>query len=109
MSYPTGCYNRTRNLRVRPLKEMKSCVVFRPDPPKLFMLNLNAWFILELCDGSTAAQLERNYCSQVAAQLPDGEARDQLKAGLEQLKAQGLIELTQAGELTQPEVKPRGE
>lgn len=60
MSYPNGCYSHTQNLRLRPLKEMKSCVVFRPDPPKLFMLNLNAWFILELCDGSSAEQIEQN-------------------------------------------------
>jgi hypothetical protein len=77
---------------------MKSCVVFRPDPPKLFMLNLNAWLILELCNGSTAEQIEQTYCERVAAQTLEGDARNNLRAGLRQLQEQGLIELTQQGD-----------
>lgn len=98
MSYPNGCYNHTQNLRLRPLKEMKSCVVFRPDPPKLFMLNLNAWFILELCDGSTAEQIEQKYVAQVATKNPEEDARNHFRAGLQRLQEQGLIELTHQGD-----------
>lgn len=95
MSYPSGCYNRAPNLRMRPLKEMKSCVVFRPDPPKLFMLNLNAWLILELCDGRATDQLEQGYCERVAPQMSDADARNNLKAGVRKLQEQGLIEIAQ--------------
>lgn len=93
MSYPSGCYSRAPNLRVRPVKEMKSCVVFRPKPPKLFMLNLNAWLIFELCDGSRPDQIEQKYRSNVAAQMSEWEADRQLKIGLKSLCEQGLIEL----------------
>lgn len=94
MSYPSGCYNRTPNLRVRPVSEMKSCVVFRSDPPKLFMLNLNAWLILELCDGRTTDQLTKEYCNQVASQLSEVAARENLENGLQKLREQGLIEFS---------------
>ncbi|WP_461350675.1 PqqD family protein [Bradyrhizobium sp. USDA 4454] len=73
---------------------MKSCVVFRPNPPKLFMLNLNAWFILELCDGRTADQLTERYCNQVASQMSDADARENLENGLQKLREQGLIEFS---------------
>ncbi|WP_342712873.1 PqqD family protein [Bradyrhizobium sp. B124] len=73
---------------------MKSCVVFRPDPPKLFMLNLNAWFILELCDGRTTEQLTEGYCNQVASQMSEVDARENLENGLQKLREQGLIEFS---------------
>lgn len=98
MSSPNGCYSRTPNLRVRPVEEMKSCVVFRPDPPKLLMLNLNAWLIFELCDGSSMNQLEQRYCQQVASQMSAADARRHLAAGLNDLQEQGLIELKPANE-----------
>ena len=93
MSYPNGCYSRTPNLRVRPVEEMKSCVVFRPNPPKLFMLNLNAWLIFELCDGRTSHEVEQGYREKVAAQMSDREADRHLAAGLKSLQEQGLIQL----------------
>lgn len=93
MSYPSGCYSRVPNLRVRPVEEMKSCVVFRPNPPKLFMLNLNAWLILELCDGSSPHQVEQRYRRNVASQMSEREASRQLTIGLKTLREQGLIEL----------------
>ena len=93
MSYPSGCYSRTLNLRVRPVEEMKSCVVFRPNPPKMFMLNLNAWLIFDLCDGRTAQEVEQSYRETVAAQMSAGEANHHLTAGLKTLQEQGLIEL----------------
>jgi hypothetical protein len=95
VSYPSGCYNRAPNLRIRPLKEMKSCVVFRPDPPKLFMLNLNAWLILELCDGCPADQVLQRYIENVGASDAEADAGVVLEAGLRQLQEQQLIFLKQ--------------
>lgn len=93
MSYPTGCYSHTPNLRVRPVEEMKSCVVFRPDPPKMFMLNLNAWLIFSLCDGRTSHEVEHSYREKVASQMTEQEAGRHLVTGLKSLQEQGLIEL----------------
>ena len=62
------------------------------------MLNLNAWFILELCDGSSMNQLEQKYCQQVASQMSEVDARCHLVAGLNDLREQGLIELKPANE-----------
>lgn len=93
MSFPSGCYSRAPNLRVRPIEEMKSCAVFRPSPPKMFMLNLNAWLIFELCDGSSLQQLEQRYRQEIAARMPPAEAQRMLMMGLEKLCEQGLVQL----------------
>ena len=93
MSYPNGCYSHAPNLRVRPVEEMKSCVVFRPKPPKLFMLNLNAWLIFELCDGSSPHHVAQRYRKSVAPQMPEREADRHLTIGIKNLHEQGLIEL----------------
>lgn len=93
MSFPNGCYSRTPNLRVRPVEEMKSCVVFRPNPPKLFMLNLNAWLIFELCDGSSPDHVAQKYRRSVASQMSEREADRHLMIGIKNLHDQGLIEL----------------
>jgi len=90
---PNGCYSHTPNLRVRPVKEMKSCVVFRPNPPKLFMLNLNAWLIFELCDGSSLDDVTQRYRKSVAAQMSEREADRHLETGIRNLHDEGLIEL----------------
>jgi hypothetical protein len=98
VSYPSGCYRRAPNLRVRPVEEMKSCVVFRPKPPKLFMLNLNAWLIFELCDGSNPDQLEKRYRQHVASRMLEWDVERNLSIGLRRLQEQGLIELTFTGD-----------
>ena len=93
MSSPNGCYSHTPNLRVRPVEEMKSCVVFRPKPPKMFMLNLNAWLIFQLCDGSSPDHVAQRYRESVADQMSEREADRHLEIGIRNLHDQGLIEL----------------
>src|SRR3954464_9625770 len=91
VSYPNGCYSRVPDLRVRPVEEMKSCVVFRPNPPKLFMLNLNAWLILELCDGADAQEIAHRYYEKVGSHMSVESARAHLLTGLQTLREQGLV------------------
>ena len=97
MSYPSGCYRHLPNLRVRPVEEVKSCVVFRPKPPKLFMLNLNAWLIFSLCDGNNPGQLEKIYRQHVASRMSEWDVERNLSIGLRRLQEEGLIELTSTG------------
>jgi hypothetical protein len=75
---------------------MKSCVVFRPNPPKLFMLNLNAWIIFELCDGSTSEQIERRYRDNVSTKISARLATQYFEAGLKGLRDMGLIQFSSA-------------
>jgi hypothetical protein len=93
VSSPNGCYSHTPNLRVRPVEEMKSCVVFRPKPPKMFMLNLNAWLIFQLCNGNSPDHVAQRYRKSVADQMSEREADRQLMIGIKNLQDQGLIEL----------------
>jgi hypothetical protein len=72
---------------------MKSCVVFRPKPPKMFMLNLNAWLIFQLCNGNSPDHVAQRYRKSVADQMSEREADRQLMIGIKNLQDQGLIEL----------------
>ena len=91
MFYRTGCYRHAPNLRTRPIEEMKSCVVFRQYPPKLLMLNLNAWLIFEVCDGVDALHLEQTYVEHLPQNASPTDARQHLIDGLNYLEAQGLL------------------
>jgi hypothetical protein len=88
----SGWYRKKPGIKVRPVNEWRSCVVFTPDQPNLYLLNLNAWLILELCDGKTAEDLELTYRQAVRQQLSAGETRLHLMQGLNELEKCGIIE-----------------
>ncbi len=93
MSYPTGYYKKETGLRIRPVPEWQSCVVFTPHNPELYTLNVNAWLILELCDNASPAALEAAYLDTVSPLLERGEAQRQLQAGLTDLQNKGIVKL----------------
>lgn len=78
MSCPTGCYRLVHGVRVRPIPELETCMVYTPADPKLYRLNLNAWLILELCQDLSPEALKAAYLEAVpsspaaVAQLNDG-------------------------------------
>ncbi|WP_245320146.1 PqqD family protein [Bradyrhizobium sp. LMTR 3] len=57
------------------------------------MLNLNAWLIFELCDGSSPDHVAQRYRKSVADQMSEREADRHLTIGIKNLHDQGLIEL----------------
>src|SRR5262249_24233575 len=65
------CYRRTPGLRVRPVPELSTCVVFTPAAPQLFNLNPHAWLILELAPDRTYEELETCYLARVVPPLTD--------------------------------------
>jgi hypothetical protein len=65
-------------------------MAFSPVTRRLQWLDLSAWLIFELCDGRSGAELERAYLDAVG-DAHDGEARRQLRTGLDALVAGGLI------------------
>ncbi|MFN4090718.1 MAG: PqqD family peptide modification chaperone [Alphaproteobacteria bacterium] len=64
-------------------------MVFTPANPKLYRLNLNAWLILELCQGRTRPALTRAYLEAVPAA---SDARARLREGLTSLIDAGIVE-----------------
>src|SRR5258708_19467406 len=65
VSYPNGCIRKTRDLRIRPVPEMETCLVYTPKDPSLYTLNATAWVVLELCDGRSLRDLEEAFCRSV--------------------------------------------
>ncbi len=51
MSSPRARYSTVANIRVRPVSEMDTCLVYTPGNPRLYTLNPTAWLVIELCDG----------------------------------------------------------
>ena len=93
MFYLTGYYLKKNNLRIRPVTEWDSCIVFTPDQPSLVMLNLNAWFMLELCTGRNGEDIEREYVAVIAPKSSVAEAQRQLSEGLRLLVSRHLVDV----------------
>jgi hypothetical protein len=94
---PTGCFRRSPGLRLRPVPELDTCLVYRPRPPKLFRLSLSAWLVLELCDGLDDAQLGDAYRRAAGNRMNGEQAARQARQGLEMLIQNGLVH-TAAGQ-----------
>jgi Coenzyme PQQ synthesis protein D (PqqD) len=86
------CWKKVGNLRVRPVYEMETCVIFTPDNPNLYSLNSTAWLVFELCDGRGWRRLERDYYAAVEPLRSPAEARAELRAILFDLERKGVVE-----------------
>lgn len=86
-------------LRLRPVPELSTCLAYTPQPPRLHTLNPSAWLIMELSrDGGR--DLEQDYVSRTAPPLSADDARRQLREGLADLEAAGLLHIMQPEEDT---------
>ena len=92
MLFLNGWYRKKAGIRVRPVGEWRSCIVFTPERPNLYLLNLNAWLILELCDGKSGEDLRMAYDQAVRQQLSAGETKLHLMQGLNDLEKCDIIE-----------------
>lgn len=121
MSYRTGCYRKTRGLRVRPVPEVGCCYIYTPARPRMHSLNMTAWLVLELCEGRSRRMLAQAYedemenaywCSVgrdffIASPPPSRIAlRRELRLTLGALEARGIIELTRPTRGTRHGKKP---
>lgn len=74
------------------MPELETCVVFTPEPPRLYTLNVNAWLVLELCPNRSPPELERAYLDEVVPPLTPDAARRQLREALGMLERNGIVE-----------------
>lgn len=95
LSAPT--FRRTPGLRVRPVPELGTCLVFTPSPPaprpRLHRLNPTAWLLLEIASRAGGPEArEAEFLARVAPSLSEAEARKQLREGLAMLVDAGILE-----------------
>jgi hypothetical protein len=77
---------------VRPLPDLEVLLAFSPTTRTLHWLNLGAWALFELCDGTRGdADLAAAYAEVLAGTVPAAEMSRQITAGLESLEKSGLI------------------
>ena len=96
MSFHREVYRKTAGLRMRPVPELSTCIVFTPAHPQLFNLNPHACLILQLAADRAHDDLVRSYLARVAPPLTELVAKRQLEEGLQQLVDNGIIELAPA-------------
>ena len=53
--------HRRPDLGVRPIPEIRLCMVYRPRPARIITLNPRGWLLFELCDGSLVADILTRY------------------------------------------------
>lgn len=87
----TICWAKVPGLRQRAIPESENLLLFTPERPALHWLNLNAWLIFELCDGSNEEQLFAAYLDAIQGKTSPEEAKHHLEDGLRQLQAIGVI------------------
>ena len=93
MSFPSGCYRKTRRLRIRPVLEREVCLVYTPSNPNLYTLNATAWMVLELCDGRTLPQLKRAFHEAVEPLMSKDEASEYLLVSLQDMLEKSIVEV----------------
>ncbi len=91
-SFPSGCWQRTKPLRVRPVPQMECCLVYTPSRPMLYTLNAPAWLAFELCDGRPRASSVAAYCQAVGQSMDDAQASAEFESIVEDLNVKGIVE-----------------
>jgi hypothetical protein len=86
---PVGTFVQSPGLVIRPEPELELALVFAPAQRALHCLNLNAWAVFHLCDGSR--KIEADYLGLVSERLGPSEASRHLRLALSQLENKGLI------------------
>ncbi|WP_428486450.1 hypothetical protein [Rhodopila sp.] len=83
---------RTPGLRVRPVPELGTCIVYTPASPRLHKLNPTAWLALELVDGRPSPVIEAEFLVRTTARLSNAAARRLLTDAVTMLLAAGIVE-----------------
>ena len=74
------------------LEDLGFALVYCPGRPHLTQLNLTSFLILELCGDTPLEEAGRGYLRAIGADETSREAIEQVRAGIKDLEAQGLIE-----------------
>jgi hypothetical protein len=90
---PANALRAAPDLRLRPVPELATCLVYRPRPPTLLMLNLGAWLLLEILVEQPQADPWPSFYEAVGHTCSEQKARELIGQGLQQLAKLDLIEL----------------
>lgn len=93
---PADRLHRRADLVVRPLPELRMCMVYRPRPARIVTLNPASWLLLQACAGSTVGEIESALPETLAAKgrpIPIADIRH----GLAELVELSLVRVEAAG------------
>ncbi len=91
MSSRNACYRRAPDIRLRPVPEAGTCLVYAPAVATLFSLNTTAWLVLELSSGRDLEEITAAFLHEVAPLLSEAAAREQVAAALDDLVEKQLV------------------
>lgn len=78
-------------LVVRPIPEIRMCMIYRPRPARVVTLNPASWLLFEACNGDTVEDIEATVL-RVQAAGPKTFGPGEVLAGLQQLVDLSLVE-----------------
>jgi hypothetical protein len=82
---------RLADVRVRPVPELRTCIVYTPHKPQLYTLNPHAWLVLELAPGRTYAELSERYIAATVPPLTKPLAERHLVEAISMLSKTGIL------------------
>ena len=80
-------------LRLRPVPELETCIVYRSSPPALLILNLSAWLVLEILTEKGDEQLWPDFYESVRHASTPVRAHKLMLEAIQKLADLGLVEL----------------
>jgi hypothetical protein len=84
-------FRMTPDVRVRPVPELRTCIVYTPQNPRLYTLNPHAWLVLELASDRTFAELSERYMAETVPPLTRPLAERHLAEALSMLLDSGIL------------------
>lgn len=94
MAAPQRRYHQAPDLRVRPVEQAGSLMVFTPARPKVHWLNLAGWYLFALCEdaaGAAGEDVTAAYADAVADRVPRDQAVAEAGDYLADLVERGIL------------------
>lgn len=97
----SDCFFKNPDVTLRRLPEWRVCYAYTPARPDLYELNITSWFIVEMCQGQTLANLESEFLESLHRNASPETGRARLRQGLQTLVERDII-LCRPGPPTSP-------
>lgn len=86
-------FRKPDGVRLRPVPELQTCLVYTAARPQLYTLNPHAWLVLALAPGRGERELAEAYVARTSPPLTELVAQRHLREALAMLTETGILEL----------------
>jgi len=85
------------DLVVRPIPEIRLCLVYRPRPARIVTLNASSWLLFEACTGASVSEIEARVVQLADAHdsRPASSRAGEVRKGLQELVDLSIVQRRQ--------------